>query len=214
MSERPETPPLPGYGGPPLPEGQATPTTPPPRVDANPYSGEQATTITGQIHELSQMTVAQLRQRHLELFGVATKSKHKVQLFKKLAWKVQEVAFGGLSERAQRRLEELARDVDARYLPPRTQRARSNGNGAEGHREVLPFALSNDSTRLVPGVTLAKEYRGELHEVLVIGDRQFEYKGRVFRSLSGVAREIAGCPWSGAVFFGLKQRSARKGKPT
>lgn len=59
--------------------------------------------------------------------------------------------------------------------------------------------------RLVPGTLLVREYDDREHRVTAMGDGTFEYEGKNFKSLSAVARRITGCPWSGPVFFGLKQ---------
>ena len=57
---------------------------------------------------------------------------------------------------------------------------------------------------------LTRVFDGVEHRVRVVGLRDFEYQGRRFKSLSAVARAIAGCPWSGPVFFGLKPGHKRK----
>jgi hypothetical protein len=53
-----------------------------------------------------------------------------------------------------------------------------------------------------------REFRGVEHRVTVTADG-FVYDGRTFKSLSRIAREIAGCSWSGPDFFGLKRRGAK-----
>ncbi len=162
--------------------------------------------ITSQIRVLRGMTVAELRVKHLELFGFETRSHHKDQLFKRLAWRVQELEYGGLSERAKRRAEEIANDLDARILPPRKP-----GNG-EGHiHKVIPVQTQASGVHLVPGMILTREYRGEVHQVTVL-DKGFEYGGNVFRSLSGIARTITGTQWNGKLFFGLKKRGNGNGR--
>ncbi len=158
-----------------------------------------AESIPAQIRALRKMTVAELRAKHLELYGTDTRSRHKDQLFKRLAWRIQELAYGGVSERAKRGAEEIANDLDARYLPPSKPR-----NGKPG--EVLPSQLRSSGRHPLPGTILQREYRGEVHQVTVLADG-FEYQGQVFRSLSGIAKAITGTHWSGALFFGLKQRS-------
>jgi hypothetical protein len=156
-----------------------------------------AESIPAQIQALCKMTVAELREKHLELFGVETRSQHKDQLFKRLAWRIQELAYGGLSERARRRAEETANDLDARFLPPRKA---GDGKAAEVVLAKTPIGLHP-----LPGTILTREYKGEVHQVTVLADG-FEYQGQVYRSLSGVAKAITGTHWSGALFFGLKQR--------
>jgi hypothetical protein len=155
--------------------------------------------IAIQIQALRKMTVAQLREKHRELFDVQTRSRHKDQLFKRLAWRIQELTYGGLSERARRRVEEIANDLDARYLPPSK---RSNGKPGE----VLRSQFRTGGRHPLPGTILTREYKGEVHQATVLADG-FEYNGTVFRSLSGIAKLITGTHWSGALFFGLKQRS-------
>ncbi len=150
--------------------------------------------VLRQLNELKEMTVSQLREKHLELYGFPTKSKHKQQLFRRLAWRVQELKWGGLSEDTKRRLEEIAESIepfDARFLPPRQPQT----------AHVVTLRPSRPS-ELRPGTMLSREYAGDLHQVTVI-DQGIEYQGRVFRSLSGVAREITGTNWNGKRFFGL-----------
>src|SRR5258706_15899659 len=66
-----------------------------------------------------QMGVTQLRAKYLEVFGEPTRTGNKAFLFKKLAWRIQSLAEGGLSERDRRRAEELARDADVRTSVPK-----------------------------------------------------------------------------------------------
>ena len=68
---------------------------------------------------LEGLTVKQLRQRYAAVFGEATSSRHKDYLIKRIIWRVQALAHGGLSERARARAAELANDADLRMLPPR-----------------------------------------------------------------------------------------------
>src|SRR3954453_1385157 len=68
---------------------------------------------------LGRLTLGQLREKYLELFGEPTRSGNRDFLFKRIAWRVQFLAGGALSERAQRRAEELARDADLRTTLPR-----------------------------------------------------------------------------------------------
>src|SRR5436190_23952336 len=79
---------------------------------------EQAS-VTDQIDALRRMTVGELKVRWRELYGEDTRSCNRAYLWKRLAWRVQELAYGGLSERAKARIEELNRVGDLRMLPPR-----------------------------------------------------------------------------------------------
>ena len=150
------------------------------------------------------MTVAELRQKHLELYGTETRSHHKDQLFKRLAWRIQELEYGGLSNRAKRRAEEIANDIDARFLPPRKLK-----RSEDDPHEILPARVKAIGLHPAPGTILRREHRGQVHEVLVLENGRFEYQNRVFRSLSGIAKEITGTIWSGPLYFGLRQREKR-----
>ena len=66
------------------------------------------------IAALRRMTVGQLRDHYLEVFGEATKTSNRDYLLKRIAWRLQSLAEGGLSERARRRAAELGRDADIR----------------------------------------------------------------------------------------------------
>ncbi len=74
-----------------------------------------------EIEVLSRMTVGQLRQKYLEVFGEESRSNHKQFLFRRIAWRIQALAEGGLSERARRRALEIANDADLRIRAPRTR---------------------------------------------------------------------------------------------
>lgn len=76
--------------------------------------------VDAQLDALTTMTVTQLRARYAEVFGEPTTSGNKQWLYRRVAWRIQALAFGGLSERARQRAAELARDADVRVQAPRT----------------------------------------------------------------------------------------------
>ena len=77
--------------------------------------------IVHEVATLERMTIGQLRQRFAELFGEATAASNRTWLVKRIAWRLQALAEGDLSERARRRAAELARDADLRLNSPRSQ---------------------------------------------------------------------------------------------
>src|SRR4028119_1686512 len=79
-----------------------------------------STSMEQTVAALGRMTVPQLRAKYLEVFGEPSRSGNRDFLFKRVAWRVQSLAEGGLSERARRRAEELARDADIRATVPRS----------------------------------------------------------------------------------------------
>ena len=106
-------------------------------------------------------------------------------LVRALAYRVQELAQGGLSRGTQRRLRALAAPVD------------DGDTGGGG-----PVASPARPVRLSPGARLVREWHGRTHTVTVLVDG-FEHEGRRYRSLSHVAQAITGAHWSGPRFFGL-----------
>ena len=77
--------------------------------------------------------------------------------------------------------------------------------------EESPGADPSSEAHPAPGTILTREYRGEVHQVTAL-DRGFEYRGRVFRSLSGIAKAITGTQWNGYLFFGLRKRGKSNGR--
>ncbi len=167
----------------------------------------RAADIERTIAALGRMTVGQLRDKYLEAFGEPTNSGNKQFLFKRIAWRIQSLAEGGLSERARRRAEELARDADIRLTIPRP-RKEVDVEGATMVTLAAPPALRSGDRLPLPGTILTRKYRGQRVETKVLPDG-FEYDGQVYRSLSAVAKAVTGSHWNGHLFFGLT--SAKKG---
>tara|TARA_R110000782_G_scaffold20675_2_gene55769 strand:+ start:11555 stop:12055 length:501 start_codon:yes stop_codon:yes gene_type:complete len=156
-------------------------------------------TLAIQIHALEHMTPAGLRRRYAEVFGEACRSNNRRWLVRRIAWRLQSNAEGGLSERAKRRAAELARDQDLRLRPP-TDRGPQLGAGL---RTVSGTLVPRVDTRLpVAGTVLTRAHLGVEHRVLVLPNG-FEHDGTVYRSLSAVAHAITGSHWNGFRFFGL-----------
>src|SRR5713101_7115525 len=76
--------------------------------------------ICSEIDDLGRRTVAQLQIRYLEVFGEPSRSNHKQFLIRRIAWRLQAVAEGDLSERARERALSLAQDADLRLRAPRS----------------------------------------------------------------------------------------------
>ena len=154
-----------------------------------------------EIDELSLMTVGQLRQRYLEVFGEESRSNHKQFLFRRIAWRIQALAEGGLSERARRRALEIANDADLRIRAPRTKL----GQDATWDPKLSvsrKVAGVLDPRLPPPGTYLEREYNGRRVIVKVLVDG-FEFDGEIYRSLSAIAHEATGTKWNGFLFFNL-----------
>ena len=75
-------------------------------------------TMTAQLHALHGLSTTQLRAKYRDLFGEDTTSHNRDFLFKRIAWRLQEQAYGGLSQRAQTRLASLVDESLIRVRPP------------------------------------------------------------------------------------------------
>jgi len=152
---------------------------------------------------LEKMAAGGLRERYRELFGEESRSGNRQWLFRRCAWRLQALAGGDLSERARRRAQELARDVDLRVRPP--------GGTDMPPPTRLPHVVrpakahvprTRDARLPMPGARLRRSYRGHVYEVEVL-DQGFLYDGEVYRSLSAIAYAISGSHWNGYLFFGI-----------
>lgn len=150
--------------------------------------------LLSELEKLRAAPIESLRVKYREIFGTEPRIKHKQQLFRQLAWRMQALVEGELSERARRRAEEIGNDPDLRRLPPREWLA----TALVGR----PAKSSRDQRIPVPGTRLNREYRGNSVVVNVLTEG-FEYEGRQYRSLSAIASEVTGTRWNGLAFFGL-----------
>lgn len=160
------------------------------------------------IEDLQELTVGQLRDRYAEVFGEPTRSGNRQWLLRRVAWRLQAVAEGDLSERARRRAATLARDADIRLRPPVD---RGPALGADLRTVTGRVANRADDRLPIPGSALTRTFKGTEYRVTVLQDG-FEYDGAIYRSLSAVATAITGSHWNGYHFFGLTRptQGARK----
>jgi len=158
------------------------------------------------IEALRHMTVGQLKQKYRDVFGEASRSNHKQFLFRRIAWRMQANAWGGLSERARRRALEIADDADLRIRAPRNFLKVELDESRTIETRVAP---TEDPRLPIPGTMLVRRYRG-MDIVVRVREDGFEYDGHVYRSLSSAVRVATGTPWNGFAFFGLGGKPGRK----
>jgi hypothetical protein len=149
------------------------------------------------IGQLGHMTTAQLRSKYHELFGHESHSNHKGYLFRRVAWRLQSLTQGGLSERARQYAREIIQDADLRLCPPK------RFVGPKSVR-VSPPPQADPRVPAV-GTVLVKQYKKDTITVTVL-EHGFQYRERVYKSLSAIARQVTGTQWNGYCFFGLSSR--------
>jgi len=145
-----------------------------------------ADTVLAQLAALKTAPVADLKNKWRDLFDSEPPPYNRRFLENRLAYRIQELAYGGLSEDAIERLDALADEQ-------------------EGKKPKRLSALQN---RPIAGTRLIREWKGIEHCVTV-RQEDFEYQGRPYKSLSAIARQITNTRWNGLVFFGLKNNRSR-----
>ena len=139
--------------------------------------------IPARLAALNTTPTPDLKQQWRDLFNTEPPPFNRRYLESRLAYRIQELAYGGLKPETIRRLEALGEQLDGGNVV--TRRIRSN---------LKPMA----------GTRLIREYQGVEQVVTVLRDG-FEWQGRPYQSLSAIARAITGTSWNGWVFFGLKR---------
>ncbi|KMK65966.1 DUF2924 domain-containing protein [Puniceibacterium sp. IMCC21224] len=144
--------------------------------------------IPARLAALKTTSTADLKQQWRELFDSEPPPFNRRYLESRLAYRIQELAYGGLKPETVKRLEALGEHLDG------------------GDRKKS--RIRADLTPIV-GTRLIREWQGVEHVVTVTADG-FDWQGRPYKSLSAIARAITGTRWNGWVFFGLKnhRRSA------
>ena len=144
--------------------------------------------VLAQLAALKGAPAPLLKARWRELFDSEPPAYNRRFLESRLAYRIQELAYGGLSRETVARLQAMAKQYAGQKLEERKARPVS---------------------RPVAGTKLIREWEGVEHCVTVRRD-DFEYLGTPYKSLSSVARAITGTRWNGWIFFGLKSPQSGK----
>jgi hypothetical protein len=148
---------------------------------------ERDATVLARLAALKAMSVLQLKAEWQSLIGTPAPNNSREFMELRLAYRIQELAYGGPSRETIRLLNALADEIDGK--PQRKSR----------------FV---DPRKPVAGTKLVREWNGVEHAVTVLRDG-FEWQGRKYKSLSAIARAIAGTRWNGWRFFGMRQAERR-----
>ncbi|MCX7366331.1 MAG: DUF2924 domain-containing protein [Alphaproteobacteria bacterium] len=143
--------------------------------------------VLTRVAALRSMPAPELRKQWQKLFDTPPPRYNRRFLESRLAYRIQELAYGGLKPATVARLEALGEQLDGGKITVRRQRA---------------------DDRPIAGTRLIREYQGVEHCATVLQDA-YEWQGRPYRSLSAVARAITGTRWNGLTFFGLKNSRSR-----
>jgi hypothetical protein len=159
-----------------------------PKPQAVPRPGESATTdgdVLAQLATLQRMSVNELKLKWEELFATGAPNNSRAFLEVRIANRIQELTYGGLSRDVRRALDRLA---------------------DENEGKVDRKRMADDPRNPSPGTKLIREWNGVEHTVTVLQDG-YGWEGRKYRSLSAVAKNITGTSWNGFRFFGFREKA-------
>ena len=139
--------------------------------------------VLARIVALKSMPIDQLKKTWRDLYSTEPPAYNRRFLENRLAYRLQELAYGGLKTSTVKRLEQLGEQLDGGKVKVRSRRVDS---------------------RPIAGTRLIREWQETPHEVIVHCDH-FEYQGCPYKSLSSIAKLITGTVWNGWAFFGLKK---------
>ena len=142
--------------------------------------------IPARLAALKMAPAAELKKQWGALFNSAPPPFNRRYLESRLAYRIQELAYGGLKPETIRRLERLGEELDGGDRTKSRIRA-----------DLMP----------ITGTRLIREYQGVEH-VVTVTRAGYEYAGQPYQSLSAIARAITGTRWNGRVFFGLRPSRA------
>lgn len=176
--------------------------------------------VKRELGRIDDMTVQQLRDRYREVYDEDTRSRNRQYLIKKLKWRIQELAEGGLSELARRKIAELARNAPIRRrllaLVPSAETASGVVLPALASAPVAAHPMEpappkhRDARLPPPGTVIRRMHNDVAHDVRIV-ENGAEYDGTHYGSLSGVARAITGTNWNGFLFFADALKAAGGG---
>ena len=144
--------------------------------------------VLARVAAIKTMPTPALKTMWRDLHGTEAPPYNRRFLESRLAYRIQELAYGGLKPETVRRLERLGEELDG------------------GDKKKRGMRLDRD--RPITGTRLLREWQGVEYIVTVTADG-FEWQGRPYKSLSAIARAITGTRWNGWVFFGLKNHRGR-----
>jgi hypothetical protein len=165
--------------------------------------------VDKELARLQAMTVRELQAEFQRVWGQTTKSHSKPHLVRRILWRMKaaEEGWSGYPPEVLARARELA---DLSYLRSRPPRSFLNAQEGPFLARTAQINLRRAPRRLPPiGTTLVREYRGETLRCTVLGEREFEFGGEIYRSLSAVARAATNTNWNGHLFWGLIKRGEK-----
>ena len=152
-----------------------------------PRDGKANGEVLAELAALKAMSVNELKAKWEALFQKPAPNNARNFLELRIGYRIQELAYGGLTAETRRALDRLADEVEGK---------------------VKRKAMTADPRNPILGTKLIREWNGVEHTVTVMADG-YEWSGRKYKSLSAVAKAITGTSWNGFRFFGFRDIARR-----
>jgi hypothetical protein len=156
--------------------------------------------IAARIKTLQSMSILELKRKYQELYGKEISIANKGYLIKKIAWRIQEIEYGGLTKQVKKRALEISQTMNlpGKPSPDKPIPAKKKKRATKVRNDIKNRRLP------MPGTLLTREYKGRLIRVEILEDGLFEHEGCKYRSLSAVAKAVTGSHWNGYLFFNVR----------
>jgi len=153
--------------------------------------------VLKQVADLKNLTHDELKELWTTLNGGEPPAYNRQFIISRLAYRIQEIAYGGLSDDAREQMQRILKDGGF------------DGNGCDSGRRRKQRDTRRKHDAPIAGTRFVRDWNGNRYEVIAVHNG-FEFEGRLYRSLTAIAKAITGTHWNGRVFFGLaKQEKAR-----
>ncbi len=148
-------------------------------------NAEMDASVLARLAALKAMSVKELKELWASLFATSAPNNSRSFLEVRIASRIQELTYGGLSRDTRRTLDMLADEVEGK---------------------LVRKTMAVDARNPMPGTKLLREWNGTEHTVTILSDG-YDWQSRKYKSLSAVAKAITGTNWNGFRFFGLRDKS-------
>ena len=142
-------------------------------------NGNKDLSVIKQVVALQNMRSCDLEAMWDKFFNHPPEVASRQHITAKLAYKIQEMAYGGVDSKTEEKIKSCAKEIPTLVELKKTRK----------------FSL-------MVGTKITKEYHGKLHEVFVVKEG-FSYNSEIYKSLSAIASKIAGTKWNGLKFFAV-----------
>ncbi len=147
--------------------------------------------LVQKMEALKEAPLKDLKAAYVEYFPDKKASNSRTYIWRRLAYRMQELQYGELPTKAQAKLKAL---MDA-YDPV-------NNVALKPQAAASGFLPKRDRRLPLPGTIIIKNYKGTKIQVKAL-DKGFEFNGKIYKSLTAIVKEITGAHWNGFLFFNL-----------